>query len=238
MEKQINSRDVYEALANDYIREDTHWGSDLDLIKASLNELIKIEPNPKWLDLGCGAGFHIAAMAELYPEVSIAGVDHAKQMLKTAQYKIKKLGLKNISLYEADITKEFPEGKYHLITSLNNAFGNLYVSGADQNEIRAGIAKKMANALHSKGCLMLSVYNIEKLNAKSQYCGNVAVVENLSDSVKGELIAEYCNKYKKVLYYSHWFSERELRELAKEAGLKIDFLERRMSRFLVRYKKD
>jgi len=41
-----------------------------------------------------------------------------------------------------------------------------------------------------------------------------------------------------VLYYSHWFSERELRELAKEAGLKIDFLERRMSRFLVRYKKD
>ncbi|MBI2529941.1 MAG: class I SAM-dependent methyltransferase [Candidatus Diapherotrites archaeon] len=238
MEKQINSRDVFEALAKDYIREDTHWGSDLDLIKASLDELIKTEPNPRWLDLGCGAGFHIAAMAELYPEVSIVGVDHSQQMLNAAKYKIKNLGLKNIALNNSDITKKFQEGKYHLITSLNNAFGNLYVSGTDQNEIRAGIAGKITDALCSKGCLILSVYNIEKFNEKSQYCSNVTVVENLSDLAKGDLIAEYRNKGKKVLYYTHWFSEGELRELAKETGLKIDFLERRMSRFLVRYKKD
>lgn len=237
MKTQINSRDVFEALADGYIREDAHWGSDLDLVKASLDELIKTEPNPKWLDLGCGAGFHISAIAELYPEVSIVGIDHSRKMLNAAKHKIKNLDLKNVVLNNSDITEKFLEGKYHLITSLNNAFGNLYVSGANQDEIRAAIAKKIASSLHNKGCLILSIYNIERLDAQSQYCGNVAVVENLSDLGKGDLIAEYSNKNKKVLYYSHWFSEKELRELAKETNLKIDFLERRMSRFLIRYKK-
>src|SRR3989338_5276758 len=109
-----NNKNVFEKIAKSYIREDSHWGSDLDLIKVSLDELIERESNPKWLDIGCGHGFHIASIGELYPEVKVTGIDYSPSMLGEAQIKIRKLSLENITLQKIDITEDFSGEEYHL----------------------------------------------------------------------------------------------------------------------------
>ena len=231
-----NNKDVFERIARDYVREDSHWGSDLDLIKDTLDKLLRREPGPRWLDVGCGPGFHITSIGELYPEVRATGIDYSPLMLREAQTRTKKLGLENITLREADITEDFFEGKYHLITFLNNGFGNVYRNGDDPKEVRKRIFRDIFNSLSDGGYIVLSVYNKEKIDAN--YGSNLTLVPELSNLQRGDLFVEYRPKGNgKVLYYSHWFSEKELCELAKEAGFQLDFLERRMSRLVARFKK-
>jgi len=232
MIKTDNNKDIFEKMARDYIREDSHWGSDLDLIKTSFNELIKRENNPKWLDIGCGPAFHVASIGEFYPEVKITGIDYSPFILEQAKKRIRKLGLENITLIEEDIIKYPLNEKYDLITFLNNGFGNLYQNGSNPKEVRDKVINKIVNSLNKEGYFILSVYNKRKLN--TDYGPNLKLLEDLSDLKNGDLFVEWITKG--VAYYSHWFSEKELYELEK-IGLKLDFLEERMSRFLARYKK-
>lgn len=227
-----NNKNIFEKMAREYIREDSHWGSDLDLIKTSLDELIKRKNNPKWLDIGCGPGFHATSVGEIYPEVKITGIDYSLSMLKQAEKRIRRLGLKNVILIEADVIQDPLNEKYDLITFLNNGFGNLYQNGSNPEEVRNKVIKKIVNSLNKKGYFILSVYNKEKLNP--HYGQNLRLLEDLSDLKKGDLFVEWITK--RITYYSHWFSKRELYELEK-AGMKLDFLEERMSRLLARYKK-
>lgn len=228
-----NNKDIFEKMAREYIREDSHWGSDLDLIKLSLDELIRRENNPKWVDIGCGPAFHITSVGEFYPEVKITGIDYSISMVEQAKKRIEKLGLKNITIVEVDVIQDFPNKKYDLITSLNNGFGNLYQNGSNSKEVRNKVIKKVANSLNKEGYFILSVYNKEKL--KPDYGPNLKLLEDLSDLKNGDLFIEWIPKG--IIYYSHWFSEKELYELTEKSGLELDFLEKRMSRFLVRYKK-
>lgn len=236
MVRTNDNKDVFERIAKGYIREDSHWGSDLDLIKVSLDELIKRESNPKWLDIGCGPAFHIASVGELYPEIEIVGIDYSPLMLDQARDRIGKLGLRNITLKESNVTEDFFYGKYGLITFLNNSFGNLYRNGTNPEEVRNKVIQKIANSLDKNGYFILSVYNRKKLDPN--YGSNLRLLEELSNLESGDLFVEYSPKENgEVVYYSHWFSERELHEFAEKLELKLDFLERRMSRFLARYKK-
>lgn len=238
-----NNKDIFERMANDflkggssYIREDSHWGSDLDIIKTSIDDLLLRKKYIRWLDVGCGPGFHLTSIAELYPEIEAFGIDYSPLMLKEAKTRIEKLGLNNITLEESNITEYTPIDKCHLITFLNNGLGNLCKNGTDPKIIRKKTIQKLVNILYTNGYLILSAYNREKLNPK--YGSNLKLLKNLSDLENGDLFIEWVpskNK-EKTIYYSHWFSEKELYELAKKSGLKIDFIERRMSRFLVRYK--
>lgn len=236
MQRINNNKKVFERIATKYIREDRHWGSDLDLIKISIEEILKAKNNLKWLDIGCGPGFHIASIGELYPEIKITGIDYSNLMLKQACKKIKKLNLKNITLKAKNIIEDNIEEKYDLITFLNNGFGNLYKEGFNPNKIREQIIKKITKSLNKKGYLILSVYNREKLEIN--YGNNLRLLKDLSDINQGDLFVEYIpNSKLKIIYYSHWFSKKELIYFGKVSRLKVDFLERRMSRFLVRYKK-
>lgn len=233
------NKGVFESIARNYIREDSHWGGDLDLIKLSLDDLIKDnkdkESKVKWLDVGCGPGFHIINIAELYPETKITGVDYSSLMLTQARKRIEKLGLHNICLKKENIIENFPEGKYDLITFMNNGLGNLYKNHQNPKKLRKEVFQKISDYLKTGGYFILSVYNKGKL--ENNYGDNLKL-SNKGNLKKGDLFIEYTNQFnKKISYYSHWFSEKELYELARDSELELVFLERRMSRFLVKYKK-
>ena len=228
-----NNKNIFEAISKHYIREDSHWGSDLDIIKTTIDELIKRKDKPEWLDIGCGPGFHVVSIGEFYPEVEITGIDYSSSMLEQAKKRTKKLGLENITFKEVDIISGHLNEKYDLITFLNNGFGNLYQNGSNPKEIRNKVIEKIVNSLNKEGYIILSVYNREKLNI--DYGLNLRLLEDLSDLKNGDLFVKWITKG--ITYYSHWFTEKELYELAEKSGLELDFLERRMSRFLVRYKK-
>ncbi len=231
-----NNKDVFESIARNYIREDSHWGADLDLIKVSLNELLKRKSNPKWLDVGCGPAFHLVSIVQLYPKIEAVGVDYSHYMLELARKNTQKFD--GVTIEEKDVTGDSGDSideKYDLITFLNNGFGNLYRNGTNPEEVRDKVIQKIINSLEIEGYFVLSVYNKEKL---SYEYGNNLTLLNKSNSDKGNLFIEYsAYDNKKIPYYSHWFCEKELHKIAKESRMKLDFLERRMYRFLVRYQK-
>ena len=67
--------------------------------------LSRIREGESVLDLCTGTATNAIRIAELRPEVRIAGVDRAKNMLKAAERKIRKKGLTNIRLYSMDATR-------------------------------------------------------------------------------------------------------------------------------------
>lgn len=79
---------IYKIIAPHYIREDKHWGADLDIIKLTIDELLsRTKKRIHYLDVGCGTGFHVASIGEIYPEISITGADYSPPMLREARKK-------------------------------------------------------------------------------------------------------------------------------------------------------
>ncbi|MFC1651685.1 methyltransferase domain-containing protein [Patescibacteria group bacterium] len=232
-----NNQEVFDIMAERYVIEDSHWGSDLDLIRFSLDKLKAKYKEVHYLDIGCSSGFHIHSIAEWYPEIEITGVDYCSKSLEKSKEKINQLKIKNISLEEIDITQdELPKNKYQLITFLNNGLGNIYKTGGNPEKIRKEIIKKIENSLTDNGILILSVYNIEKLET-GKYGENLKIIQDLTDLEKGDLYVSYKVNKQEIPYYSHWFSEKELDEIVENTNLKRVFTERRLSRFLIKYKK-
>jgi len=234
-----NNKPVFESMAQEYIREDSHWGCDLDVIKYCIYDLLKREEDVNWLDIGCGSAFHITSVAEFYPEISITGLDYSSFMLRDAEARINRMGLNNITLKKVDIIEEDIAGKYDLITFMNNGLGNLYKSrdGENPGDIRKRVVGKIDNALNDGRYFVLSVYNRDTLGIDDKYGRHLEIIKELSNPEKGDFFCNYLVGGKKVPYYSHWFLEKELYELVEGTNLKLDFLESRMSRFVAQYKK-
>src|SRR3989338_3303462 len=95
------NQSVFDTIADEYIRSDHHWGSDLDIIKSSIDELINLKSRVRLLDIGCGPGFHLTSIAEIYPEIDAVGVDYSPTMLKIAQRKAQNAKLCNVSFTQA-----------------------------------------------------------------------------------------------------------------------------------------
>jgi SAM-dependent methyltransferase len=55
------------------------------------------------LELGCGDGFNLAAMAAIYPESSYTGVDYSAEAIERGRGLMAELGLKQVRLETADI---------------------------------------------------------------------------------------------------------------------------------------
>lgn len=231
MKEIKDNRKIFDIIASKYIREDSHWGADLDLMKITINKLLEKHKEIKVMDATCGPGFHIAALAEFYPEIEIVGLDYSPPMVKLAQARIHKLGLKNVKVDNADFVNFKHNQKFHLIICLNNSLGNIFRAGIKPENLRFKVIKKMYKMLSSNGYLILSVFNRSALD--SSYGQHLTIRGDLSNLTKGDLFVEYQRGQDKTLYYSHWFTKSEIAKLDEVANFKLDFLEKRLARFLV-----
>lgn len=155
-------RNVFDAAAPSYIRDDEHWGSDLDVLKDTFESYLKKRGKQiRYLDIGCGPGFHVLAMRQLYPEASVSGIDDSPRMLREARKQISRLQL-NVKLTRANIL-DFRVGMYDVASFLNNGFGNLGASDLLPLNVRTLAMAQVRKLLRRDGSLIVSVYNLEKL---------------------------------------------------------------------------
>lgn len=59
----------------------------------------------KVLELGCGVGVNLLAMAQLFPEAEFVGIDYSKKQIDQGLEAVDATGLKNVRLIHSDITK-------------------------------------------------------------------------------------------------------------------------------------
>ena len=67
--------------------------------------LTTVDPSKaRVLELGCGVGVNIMAMAQLFPEAEFVGIDSSKKQIDAGLKAVKVTGLKNVRLIEADFS--------------------------------------------------------------------------------------------------------------------------------------
>ena len=59
--------------------------------------------NSKVLELGCGPGFYACRLAQHFPQLSVLGVDSAKQLVRYAREKARKNALRNCSFERGNV---------------------------------------------------------------------------------------------------------------------------------------
>lgn len=230
-------RNVFDAAATSYIRDDEHWGSDLDVLKDTLNlRFREVRRQIRYMDIGCGPGFHAAAIKRLYPEVFVFAVDDSEGMFQEACLQVeqmKQLGIPSFSVAWANILQlQAKRKKFDMITFLNNGLGNLQEKDVRPDELRAQAIQKARSFLCKDGFIVASVYNLKEL--KGAYGQKLRLLSK-GNLERGELFIEYKPGNGEVIeYYSHWFTDEELVKLLENSNFKVEFLEKRMSRLIVR----
>jgi len=92
-----------------YVFRQTHPNS-----LATLAALFGMKPSPiqtcRVLEIGCGTGFNLIAMAQHYPQANFVGVDLSKHHIEAAKENIIQTGLKNVQFFHKnimDVDREF-----------------------------------------------------------------------------------------------------------------------------------
>jgi methyltransferase-like protein/ubiquinone/menaquinone biosynthesis C-methylase UbiE len=68
------------------------------------------------LELGCGTGFNLLAMAQIFPDGEFVGIDASKRQIEDGQEMVSATGVKNLRLVTADLSKlEEDLGKFDYI---------------------------------------------------------------------------------------------------------------------------
>ena len=230
---------AFDVMAPVYIREDEHWGSDLDLLKEAFRRVLEPHVATRYLDVGCGPGFHLANVRRLYPEssVHVAGIDTSAAMLGCAREELQRFGLSDtVKLSEIDILEPRELGNYsrEVISFLNNGLGNLFGDGGENlSLLRWRAIGNIRRLLSAKGRVVISVYNLERLDPK-HYGTNLRISSCMTDIEHGEIFVEYRMASGNWAHttYSHWFTQYELRQLLEWNGFKIELLEQRRARIV------
>ena len=233
----MRGRNVFDVVATSYIRDDEHWGSDLDVLKDALNlRLRKTRRQIRYMDIGCGPGFHAVAIKRLYPEVFVFAFDDSERMFKEAFLQVeqmKQLGIPSFLVAWANILQlQAKKKKFDVITFLNNGLGNLQEKDARPDALRTQAIQKARSFLCRDGFIVVSVYNLKEL--KGVYGQKLRILSK-SNLGRGELFIEYRPGNGEVVeYYSHWFTRKELVALLEQNGFKVELLEERMARLVVK----
>ena len=222
---------LFDTIAMQYLREDLHWGADIDVLKLAFEEALQVfDGRMNYMDVGCGPGFHLCAIKEMYPEVPALGIDPSPHMLKKARERVGRLSLPFVSFEETEIL-DIGNRMFGVISCFNT-LGNLRECGVSPEDTRREIMRHASRLLMPGGSLVVSVYDLAKLT--EPYGRNIQILPE-SDRGSGDLLIEYsAPNGETAKYYSHWFTQAELLCLFEKNGFKVDFLEQRMFRLVVK----
>lgn len=228
---------LFEECAADYIRGDLHWGGDIDVLLRAASTY----PSLRVVDLGSGSCWHLGNLLRLLSgcikrayavDASHAMIDEAKHSLGLIRCNGKTLA-DQISFYLEDIRETSIEhGNVELAMMMNNTIGN--ITGADPADSAAERLRALVHAnqlLVSSGLLVLSVYDVRKLQVPSSYMGVFTIDLDLSDFETGDIVVRYTKTGTPC--YSHWFRAEELKSLIEQAGFSIVAMEHRHERIVV-----
>jgi SAM-dependent methyltransferase len=232
-----STRQVFEECSKIYLKEDKHWGCDLDII----SEYVEKFKNPKLIELGTGYAWHLANLffvssAEFE---RVVGLDYSPNMLEKAHSLLNSISYNGTSLAKRIELKEgsvlsvpYEDESFDVALMLNNTLGNIpahsFNKAKDQRRKALSEAKRV---LSPTGYLILSVYNATKLTEEDKYGEVFDLDHDLSNLETSDLVVRY--KKTDTPYYSHWFNINEIRQLVYDVSFKIVEAEERRNRIIV-----
>ncbi len=81
------------------------------------------------LDIGCGAGGHVIALAGFYPQMQLVGVDLASGQIERGNQRIRDLGLSNVSLHAGDLGQGLPASAFEAMQAFGGEFDYIVCQG-------------------------------------------------------------------------------------------------------------
>ena len=98
----------------------------------------KLERGIRVLDVGCGSGRALNAMAERFPNSEFVGYDFSEQALKAADLERRSKNLTNVSFQVQDATKIEEKKSFDLVTAFDSIHDQIH-PGAVLNNIRQAV---------------------------------------------------------------------------------------------------
>lgn len=232
-----STKKVFNECAPIYLKEDKHWGCDLDII----SEYVEKFKETEILELGTGHAWHLANLFFVTSAnlKRITGIDYSANMLKQAKQLLSSIYYNGHPLIERiDLRKEdimalpFESEEFDVAFLLNNTLGNIPAKTfEDAKEQRKNALKGIKKIIRKSGYLILSVYNANKLLEEDKYGEVFELDPDLSALETFDLVVRF--KGNNTPCYSHWFNKDETERLLYEASFRIVEVEERKKRLVV-----
>jgi SAM-dependent methyltransferase len=111
------------------------------------------------LDLGCGSGGHVIALAGFYPQMQLIGVDLAAGQIAQGNERIRDLGLSNVSLHAADLGQGLPQSALEASQAFGSQFDYILCQGVYYvvpDSVRSAIWQLIRRHLAPQGAAHIS----------------------------------------------------------------------------------
>lgn len=231
------TKKVFNDCASVYLKEDKHWGCDLDII----SEYVEKFSNSNVIEVGTGHAWHLANLFFKSPNNlgNVIGIDYSDEMLnrsrtflKSIKYNGKTLN-ERIELYNENILAlSYKKPIFDVALLLNNTLGNIagkdFIESRDNQKI---CLRNLRKILRPTGVIIVSVYNSSKLTEEDKYGDVFELDHKLSNLDTSDLVVRF--KATDTPYYSHWFTKDEICKLLYEVSFRIVEVEERKKRIIV-----
>ncbi len=195
------TREDYNLIAEEFSRtRSSIWPETKFLLDKYLSS------NEKILDLGCGNGRYFEYLKE--KNADYFGVDNSKKLIDLAKIRYPKA---NFHLADA-LNLPFPDNFFDKVMSIAT-FHHI-----PSEELRINFLNEIKRVLKTEGILILTVWNFKETKEFFLYFKFIILKLFGSKLDFGDFLEPWGNK---TLRYYHYFSKKELINLAKKTNLKV-----------------
>jgi SAM-dependent methyltransferase len=230
----VETKAAFDVNAANYLADDIHRGEDLTEIGLCLAQAsARLGRQVDVLYAGVGPGHLAARLVASSADIrAFYGLDYSSRMLALARESLGDCGTARLvrqDLLDPDLRRRRRQS-FDVCLLLNNTLGNM-VAAEGPVEARVRCLEVLHEVLRPGGSCVLTVYDFQKLEGlNGSYTPKLKILEKTGD---GDFILKLAANGHSHLFYSHWFTERELHDLVQSAGFRICAEARRGQRLIV-----